>query len=57
MVAAPSGFGGFPTLTECVSVGRLWSSLMFVTGQTSWPPPCTELAACGQFFMAADSST
>lgn len=25
-----------------------------MTGQTSWPPPCTELAACGQFFMAAN---
>jgi hypothetical protein len=28
---------------------------MAVTGQTSWPPPCTELAACGQFFMAANT--
>lgn len=27
---------------------------MAVTGQTSWPPPGTELAACGQFFMAAN---
>jgi len=55
MVGAPSVFRGFPTLAECVSDGRLWACLMAMTGQTSWPPPGTELAACGQFFMAANS--
>jgi hypothetical protein len=54
MVAAPSGLGGFRPSSECVSSGRLWASLMAVARQTSWPPPGTELAACGQFFMAAN---
>jgi hypothetical protein len=41
MVAAQSGFAGILVLTECVSAGRLWASLMSVTGQTPWPSQCT----------------
>jgi hypothetical protein len=54
MVAAPSDSGVSDPHRVCFG----WPSAGIfdgrVTGQTSWPPPCTDLAACGQFFMAAN---
>jgi hypothetical protein len=54
MVAAPGDFAGFPALTECFgwpSVGisdvRNRANLVAATG--------TELAACGQILMAANT--